>query len=291
MNIQGIGQSYAYASLFSSLGTQSSQGSGFTPPAPPDAATLIENEDTNEYGVLSVEETRLTEEMFTDADTDSDGTLTLEELEEMLANGPPAGGGGMGGMGGMGGGGGMGSKPMSIESIFETEDTDGDGKISAEESVLSDEMFSEIDTDQDGLNDYEELNFYNTSAYLPDTDSDGLTDKEEVDKGSDPLCPKGEICAIAEAEPEVEESPEEIITLPAQEQLKSGGLMGASGLGDLTDLASVEELLKDPALIREALIASGEISQEELNQIDDETLVALIEQIIAEEESGNLNSQ
>ena len=157
MNIQGIGQSYAYASLFSSLGTQSSQGSGFTPPAPPDAATLIENEDTNEYGVLSVEETRLTEEMFTDADTDSDGTLTLEELEEMLANGPPAGGGGMGGMGGMGGGGGMGSKPMSIESIFETEDTDGDGKISAEESVLSDEMFSEIDTDQDGLLTAEEI--------------------------------------------------------------------------------------------------------------------------------------
>ncbi|HLD31542.1 MAG TPA: thrombospondin type 3 repeat-containing protein [Patescibacteria group bacterium] len=168
-----------------------------------------------------------------------------------------------------------------------------EGANPQEMSILVNEeaRLQSIDTDQDGLNDYEELNFYNTSAYLPDTDSDGLTDKEEVDKGSDPLCPKGEICAIAEAEPEVEESPEEIITLPAQEQLKSGGLMGASGLGDLTDLASVEELLKDPALIREALIASGEISQEELNQIDDETLVALIEQIIAEEESGNLNSQ
>jgi Ca2+-binding EF-hand superfamily protein len=153
MNIQGIGQSYSayYTSSYSSSGTQSSQGSGFTPPAPPDAATIIENEDTNEDGVLSVEETRLTEDMFADADTDSDGTLTGEELEEMLANGPPAG------MSGMSGGGGMGSKPMSIESIFETEDTDGDGKISAEESVLSDEMFSEIDTDQDGLLTAEEI--------------------------------------------------------------------------------------------------------------------------------------
>jgi Ca2+-binding EF-hand superfamily protein len=152
MNIQGIGQSYAYTSSYSSSGTQSSQGSGFTPPAPPDAATIIETEDTNEDGVLSVEETRLTEEMFANADTDSDGTLILEELEEMLANGPPAGGGGMGGMGG-----GMGLEPMSIESIFETEDTDGDGKISAEESALSNEMFSGIDTDQDGLLTAEEI--------------------------------------------------------------------------------------------------------------------------------------
>jgi hypothetical protein len=130
MNIQGIGQSYSayYTSFYSSSGTQSSQGSGFTPPAPPDAATIIENEDTNLDGVLSVKETRLTEDMFADADTDSDGTLTLEELEEMLANGPPAG------MGGMGGGGSMGPEPMSIESIFETEDTDGDEKNSTEQT-------------------------------------------------------------------------------------------------------------------------------------------------------------
>jgi len=158
MNIQGIGQSYAYTSSYSSSGTQGTQGGGFAPPAPPDAATIIENEDADASGTLTIEETRLTEEMFADADTDSDGMLTLEELEEMLAQGPPSGGmGGMGGPGGMGGGGGMGGEPMSIESIFETEDTDGDGVISAEESVLPDEIFSEIDTDQDGVLTAEEI--------------------------------------------------------------------------------------------------------------------------------------
>ncbi|MCM2285880.1 MAG: EF-hand domain-containing protein [Desulfobacula sp.] len=160
MNIQGIGQSYSayYTSSYSSSGMRGTQGGGFTPPAPPDAATIIETEDTNEDGVLSIEETRLTEEMFADADTDSDGMLTLEELEEMLANGPPAAGGGMSGMGGgMGGGGAMGPEPMSIESIFETEDADGDDLISAEESALSDEIFSEIDTDQDGYLTAEEI--------------------------------------------------------------------------------------------------------------------------------------
>jgi hypothetical protein len=158
MNIQGIGQSYDYTSSYSSSGMRGTQGGGFTPPAPPDAATIIETEDTNEDGVLSIEETRLTEEMFANADTDSDGMLTLEELEEMLANGPPAAGGGMSGMGGgMGGGGAMGPEPMSIESIFETEDVDGDELINAKESALPDEIFSEIDTDQDGYLTAEEI--------------------------------------------------------------------------------------------------------------------------------------
>nr|NJM01694.1 hypothetical protein [Desulfobacula sp.] len=148
MNIQGIGQSYAayYTSSYSSSGTQGTQGGGFTPPAPPDAASIIEKEDADESGTLTIEETSLTEEMFSNADTDSDGALTLEELEEMLAAGPPASG-----MGGMGGGRGVGKEPMSIESIFETEDADGDELISADESALPDEIFSEIDTDQDGF--------------------------------------------------------------------------------------------------------------------------------------------
>ena len=158
MNIQGIGQSYSayYTSSYSSSGTRSTQSASFDPSSI-DATAIIEKEDTDENGVLSVEETSLTEEMFSDADTDSDGTLTLEELEEMLANGPPPGGSGMGGMSGMGGGGGTGEDTMSIESIFETEDADGDELISAEESALSDEMFSEIDTDQDGYITAEEI--------------------------------------------------------------------------------------------------------------------------------------
>jgi len=152
MNIQGIGQSYsAYTSSYSSSGMRGMQGSGFDP-STLDAAAIIEKEDTNLDGVLSVDETRLTDDMFSNADTDSDGMLTKSELEEMLANGPPPGG-----MGGMGRGGGMGKEPMSIESIFEIEDTDGDELISAEESALPDEVFSEIDTNQDAYLTAEEI--------------------------------------------------------------------------------------------------------------------------------------
>ncbi|MFA5904343.1 MAG: EF-hand domain-containing protein [Desulfobacula sp.] len=161
MNIQGIGQSYsAYSSSYSSPGAQGikgMQGGGFDPSSMT-ADKIIEKEDANLDGVLSADETRLTAEMFADADSDSDGTLTVDELEEMLASGPPAGGGMMG-MGGMmpPPAEGNGPESMSIESILEKEDADGDGKISAEESMLPDDLFSEIDADQDGLLTAEEI--------------------------------------------------------------------------------------------------------------------------------------
>lgn len=147
MNIQGIGQTYtAYASM-NMRGT--SQGNGEFDPSSIDSNKIMEKEDANLDGILTADETRMSEDMFSNADTNSDGELTAEELEEILASGPPMMGGGMGPMGGPG--------PIDAASILEQEDTDGDGSISAEETRLSDTLFSELDTNQDGLISQEEL--------------------------------------------------------------------------------------------------------------------------------------
>jgi len=104
MNIQGIGQSF---SAYPSMSMRGSQGMnrGFEPPS---ADSIMEKDDANLDGVLTVDETPMSEEMFSDSDSDSDGQLNTQELEDMLSNGPPPMMGGMGqGMtgGGMGGAG------------------------------------------------------------------------------------------------------------------------------------------------------------------------------------------
>lgn len=73
-------------------------------------------------------------------------------------------------------------------------------KLSLSQTASADEArLKSIDTDKDGLNDWIELNEYITSPYLADSDSDGVDDKTEIDKGSDPLCAEGSVCAYSEA--------------------------------------------------------------------------------------------
>jgi Ca2+-binding EF-hand superfamily protein len=150
MNIQGIGQSFSAYPSTNMRGSQGASG-GFELPS---ADSIMESDDANLDGVLSIEETPMDEKMFADADSDSDGLLSSQELEDMLSNGPPPMmGGGMGGMGpGM-----MGGEESGIQSILETEDTDADGSISSEETSLSSEIFSALDTNQDGVISQDEL--------------------------------------------------------------------------------------------------------------------------------------
>ncbi len=54
-------------------------------------------------------------------------------------------------------GGGFDPSGMTADKIIEKEDADGDGKISAEESLLPDDLFAEIDADQDGFLTTEEI--------------------------------------------------------------------------------------------------------------------------------------
>lgn len=142
MNIQGIGQSF---SAYQSMSMRGSQGmnSGFDPP---NADSIMEKDDANLDGVLTVDETPMSEEIFSDADSDSDGQLNTQELEEMLSNGPPP-------MMGRG----MGGTKFDAQSILDAEDTDEAGSISSEESTLSSEVFSILDTNEDGVISQEEL--------------------------------------------------------------------------------------------------------------------------------------
>lgn len=163
MSIQGLGQSnIAYQSI-SMRGNQSAGASAFDPSS---VKSVMEKDDANQDGVLTIDETPMSEDMFADADSDSSGDLSSGELEEVFSNGPPPmmGGGPPGGMGGgpggMGGGppGGMDATGLSeLEALLAEEDTDEDGSISAEETSLVDEIFSQLDLDQDGLLSQDEI--------------------------------------------------------------------------------------------------------------------------------------
>lgn len=128
------------------------------------------------------------------------------------------------------------------------------------------------DTDQDGLTDFNELNLYGTSPYLPDTDSDGFSDKQEIDTGNDPNCPVGQNCRSV---PAVDDNPvidENGVVIDNFGDLLVEPLPETAPAVDLTDL-SVEE-------VRELMLQSGEISQAQLDEIDDETLMQIYQEVI-----------
>lgn len=151
MSIQGLGQSFSsYQSMTSSKG----QSAGTSSFEMLDTESVMATDDANEDGVLSIEETPMSEEQFGMADADSDGALSTEELDEVFSHGPPPmmGGGPPPEMGDMDD-----SGMSDIESLFAEEDTDEDGSISLEETSLDQEIFSALDLDQDGVLSQEEM--------------------------------------------------------------------------------------------------------------------------------------
>ncbi len=137
----------------------------------------------------------------------------------------------------------------------------------------------QIDTDHDGLNDYEELNFYQTSPYLPDTDSDGISDKDEIDRGSDPLCVEGQSCSAAG-----EESPAPDPALPVSPILENveGAADILSGLPAAAAPAfDMDTLASDPRALRELIMKTGKMKAEELEKIDDATLLSIAKELVS----------
>lgn len=138
-----------------------------------------------------------------------------------------------------------------------------------------------VDTDQDGISDYDELNFHSTSPYLPDTDSDGKTDKQEIDAGTDPLCAEGDICANGDASGVTSSS---TIINPVTTPL--GALSDALYAEEKSQASApeaqqaIDELLKDPEKIRELLKQSGQIPEDTLNQLDDQTLIKMLKDTV-----------
>lgn len=135
-----------------------------------------------------------------------------------------------------------------------------------------------IDTDQDGLNDYEEFNFYTTSPYLPDTDSDGKTDKQEIDAGTDPLCAQGKQCAAAENIPRANTSTLPLSSVPVGEATDALPILSDSN-ADGSQL-DVQELINNPQKIRQLLSQTGQISQDQLDKLDDATLIRMLQETL-----------
>ncbi len=139
------------------------------------------------------------------------------------------------------------------------------GVLSPEEDNASKLLALKVsDTDQDGLSDYDELYTYRTSAYIEDTDSDGIQDGVEIKRGTDPNCPQGKDCGISPNLPP--------ITPHATSSPIAGVSSGSSGAINPLDI-------QDPKQIRQLMLATGQISQSDLNQIDDATLLSTWEQV------------
>jgi hypothetical protein len=117
----------------------------------------------------------------------------------------------------------------------------------------------EADSDLDGLSDYDELYVYFTSPYLQDSDSDGFSDAEELRNNQDPNCPSGTDCSAGLEEP-----------------LTTAGETAQPDLPN-SDLSAEE--------IRSLLIQNG-ISETELSQIDDQSLVSLYQQSLADAQNA-----
>ncbi len=139
----------------------------------------------------------------------------------------------------------------------------------------------QIDTDHDGFTDYDELTFYGTSPYLPDTDSDGIRDKDEIDAGTDPSCPQGQVCTVEEILPRNSSSTVASPLLQLQTStpsivgVSSGTETASSSAMSVTDL---QALINNPAALRQLLSATGQISEEQLQAISDESLVRMAQE-------------
>jgi hypothetical protein len=105
------------------------------------------------------------------------------------------------------------------------------------------------DSDDDGISDYDELYIYLTSPYLADSDSDGETDFEEIKKGEDPNCPKGMEC------------------------FRSSGRDQTNNADPIIDVSAATSV--SAADLRKLLISSGQFTPEQINSLDDNTLLEM----------------
>lgn len=152
MNVSSITQSILYSTP-SALGVF--QPTSSTPSTYEDrqsAEELIVQDDTDEDGLLSTNETPLPEDMFNVADEDGDGYLTQEEFEAYLESRSGASGRFQA------------LAEMDAASILESEDADGSGALAFEETTLTEEMFATADSDGDEEISSEELEDYLSSA-------------------------------------------------------------------------------------------------------------------------------
>jgi hypothetical protein len=122
------------------------------------------------------------------------------------------------------------------------------------------EELKKKDTDGDGLNDFEEINVYDTSPYLADSDSDGVSDFEEIKAGEDPNCPRGQEC------------------------------FRNTNNANIANNANNADTIT-PAQLRKLLVSSGQLTQEQVDQVDDKTLMDVYKESIEKTSQTTQTSQ
>jgi len=137
------------------------------------------------------------------------------------------------------------------------------------------------DTDEDGLSDFDEINLYLTSPYLADSDSDGYTDGEEVASGHDPSCPRGSNCRIPGLNGD-QGSYEEVGLFD-----DLANYLGQSEV-DIAEVTNFTNLSIQG--VRDLLVKSGEVSQGDIDQIEDDVLMDAYHNVLvdlANQENNN----
>lgn len=126
------------------------------------------------------------------------------------------------------------------------------------------------DSDEDGLNDWDELNVFHTSPYLKDSDGDAVSDRDETLAKSDPNCPRGSVCSGG---------PVADVTATGT----AGGLFS-----DLTPPAAEPTAPPDlnnlsAGQIRELLLSTGQVTEDQLKQVNDATLMQLYQETLKQQ--------
>ncbi len=141
-------------------------------------------------------------------------------------------------------------------------------------SLDEDMVLKNLDTDGDGISNYDELNVYGTSPYLADSDSDGFSDIEEISSGNDPNCPSGSDCRLGIPAEDV----------PGMDDFMSDDVLSDPSLPD-SPFQGFDSMNLSADDIRLIILNSGEIRKEELDAIDDETIMEIYQEIIKSDQN------
>jgi hypothetical protein len=158
-------------------------------------------------------------------------------------------------------------------------------------------LLKRIDTDGDGLSDWSEINVYKTSPYLWSTAGDNIPDNVKIARGENPLCKSGEECTIGALNINLPTTtlPFDVAVNQDPAGLLNDVLMGtAPGSNSYQNMAvdagidletMKSQIPKDPAVLRDAILQTGKVTKEDLDNISDEDLLKLINEAMAELES------
>lgn len=171
-------------------------------------------------------------------------------------------------------------------------------------AVEQEKLSKRIDSDGDGLSDWEEEKIYHSSPYLRSTAGDEMPDNVKIALGENPLCKFGEPCdstgamafnlptstypGMTSSNRSMTDELGNIIMGDNQAGKNFRETAGQAGLE-----LDVENLIpRDPALLRQALLQTGKVTQESLDKVTDDQLLKFFDEAKEEllQENPNLAS-